>query len=346
MTIQFKPATRSNVRLLIGLSGGTGSGKTFSAMRLASGLSDGKPFAVIDTENGRALHYADRFRFDHADIAAPFNPAKYLDAIRSASSAGYPVIVIDSMTHEWAGEGGILDMHEAELDRMAGNDWGKREACKMAAWIKPKMQHKDMVASLLQMRSHIIMCFRAEEKIEMRKDGNNKMQIVPKESLAGVNGWIPVCEKNLPFEMTLSLMFLAKNPGVPVPIKLPEALAAGIKKDARIDESSGKFLGEWARGTTPNQTAKPFDPPSLDQKNAAAQTFNRAAAQKYTDNLIASIDSAIVDGQLQAIMTREHAALEKLEACATDLHSMIIAAHDAAAMRIAEMDREFVGDGR
>lgn len=130
-----------------------------------------------------------------------------------------------------------------------------------------------------------------------------------------------------------------------MPIKLPESLAAGVKKDARIDESSGKFLGEWARGMTPNQAARPFDPPSLDQKNAAAQTFNRAAAQKYTDNLIASIGSASVEAQLHKIMTGAHDALEKLEANAPDLHAMIIAAHDAAAMRIAEMDRDFVNEG-
>src|ERR1700690_4350275 len=104
MTFQFKPAIRESVGLLIGLAGGTGSGKTFSAMRLASGIAGGKPFAVIDTEAGRAKHYADQFKFDHGDMKPPFSPAAYADAIAAADSGHYPVIVVDSFSHEHAGE--------------------------------------------------------------------------------------------------------------------------------------------------------------------------------------------------------------------------------------------------
>ena len=127
MRFQFKPAIRESVGLLIGLAGGTGSGKTFSAMRLAAGISGDKPFAVIDTEAGRAKHYADKFRFDHGDLAPPFTPEAYAEAILAADAAKYPCIVVDSCTHEWSGEGGVLEMQEDELDRMAGNDWEKRE---------------------------------------------------------------------------------------------------------------------------------------------------------------------------------------------------------------------------
>ena len=141
MAFTFRPAVREDVSLLIGLSGGTGSGKTRSAFRLATGIAGGRPFAVIDTEAGRAKHYADAFRFDHGDLKPPFRPSAYEDAIKAADDAKYPVIVVDSMSHEWAGEGGILDWQEDELQRMAGDDWKKREACKMAAWIKPKMAH-------------------------------------------------------------------------------------------------------------------------------------------------------------------------------------------------------------
>ena len=212
MSFTFRPATRENVGLLIGLAGATGSGKTYTAMRLASGIANGKPFAVIDTEAGRAKHYADQFKFDHGDLRAPFRPDAYVEAIKAADEAGYPVIVVDSVSHVWAGDGGILDWQEDELDRMAGDDWKKREAVKMAAWIKPKMSHKQMVQRLLQVRAHLILCFRAEEKIEMvREDG--KMKILPKQSLTGLDGWIPVCEKNLPFELTVSFLLMAKQPG-------------------------------------------------------------------------------------------------------------------------------------
>ena len=82
MSFQFRPAVREQVPLLIGLAGGTGSGKTYSAMRIAKGLSGDRRFAVIDTEAGRAKHYAERFAFDHGDLRPPFRPTTYLEATR------------------------------------------------------------------------------------------------------------------------------------------------------------------------------------------------------------------------------------------------------------------------
>src|SRR5437763_4296558 len=98
MSISFRPAVRENVALLIGLAGGTGSGKTFTAMRLAAGIAGDKPFAVIDTESRRALHYADQFKFEHADLSEPFRPDRYAEAILAASAAGYPAIVVDQIS--------------------------------------------------------------------------------------------------------------------------------------------------------------------------------------------------------------------------------------------------------
>jgi hypothetical protein len=248
MNFQFKPAIREEVAMLIGLAGGTGSGKTFSALRMASGIAGGKPFAVIDTEARRALHYADQFKFDHGDLLAPFSPQAYAQAILAADAAKYPVIVVDSMTHEWSGEGGVLEMQEAELDRMAGDDYAKRERVKMAAWIRPKMDHKKMVQRLLQVRAHLIICFRAEEKVEMVKDDKGKMVIQPKTSLTGINGWIPVCEKSLPFELTASFLLTADAPGMPKPIKLEDQHKVMFPLDKPINEESGKKVSAWASG--------------------------------------------------------------------------------------------------
>jgi hypothetical protein len=279
MSFQFKPAIREQVGLLVGLAGGTGSGKTFSAMRMAAGISGDKPFAVIDTEAGRAKHYADQFKFDHGDLKAPFSPEAYAEAILAADSAKYPVIVVDSMTHEWAGEGGVLEMQEAELDRMAGDDFKKREACKMAAWIRPKMDHKKMVQRLLQVRAHLILCFRAEEKIEMvREDG--KMKIVPKVSLTGINGWIPVCEKNLPFELTASFLLTADAPGMPKPIKLQQQHKVMFPLDKPIDEESGRKVAAWASGGK----VETYVDAALKEINAAAsaEALKTSFGRAYT----------------------------------------------------------------
>jgi hypothetical protein len=243
VTFAFRPAKRESVSLLIGLAGGTGSGKTYSAMQVATGLAGDAPFAVIDTEAGRAKHYADDFRFDHGGLTAPFTPAAYADAIEAADKGGYPVIVVDSASHEHAGDGGLLDMHDAEFERL-----GSRDAVKMSAWIKPKSEHKRMVQRLLQVRAHVILCFRAEEKIEIVKDAEGKTVVRPKASLTGLDGWIPVCEKTLPYELTLSFLLTADAPGMPKPIKLQEQHRALVPLDKPLSRETGTLLGEWARG--------------------------------------------------------------------------------------------------
>lgn len=253
MSFTFRRAIRENVNLIICVSGGTGSGKTRSAMRLAAGISGDKPFAVIDTENGRAKHYADDFKFDHGDLMPPFRPSAYQAAIEAADKAGYPVIVVDSMSHEHAGDGGILDMQEAEFQRL-----GARDAVKMLSWAKPKGEHKKMMQKLLQIKAHLILCFRAEEKIEMVDDPEKpgKKKIVKKQSATGLDGWLPIGEKNIPYEATCSFLLRATQPGIPSPIKLQEQHRALFPLDQPLSEDSGKRLAAWAAGGEIDWTAR------------------------------------------------------------------------------------------
>jgi hypothetical protein len=260
MTFIFKKAKREGVQLLISLAGGSGSGKTWSAMLLAKGLAQGKRFCVIDTERGRASHYADYFDFDTAELNPPFSPTRYIEAIQAADAAGYPVIVVDQFSSEWVGEGGCLDMQEAEFQRMGG-----RDSVKLASWIKPKIAHKHMVQKLLQVRAHLVLTFRAEEKIEVIKE-DGKIKIVPKQSLAGIGGWVPISEKTLPFEMTASFLLTADAPGIPKPIKLQEQHRAMFDLKKPITEESGKRIAEWASGGAPRKQAAeaPDDVPPVD----------------------------------------------------------------------------------
>lgn len=246
--ITFRRAVRENIGLIIGLAGPSGGGKTYTAMRLAAGLSGGKPFAFIDTEAGRAKHYADMFTFDHADLSAPFKPSAYAEAIAAADDAKYPVIVVDSCSHEHAGEGGLLDWHETELDRMAQGDWKRRESCNMAAWIKPKMEHKQFVSRLLQVRAHLILCFRAEQKVEVVRGDDGKMKIEPKKIASGFSDWIPICEKNMLYELTASFLLTPDSPGVPKPIKLAGAVRPFVDLKKPLDEKVGEKLSYWAKG--------------------------------------------------------------------------------------------------
>lgn len=274
---EFRPAVREQVGLLIGLAGASGSGKTFSAMRLAQGIvGEGKRFAVIDTEARRALHYADRFQFDHMDMKPPFRPDAYSDAIAAADQAGYGAILIDSFSHVWAGEGGVLDWQEEELNRMAGQDWAKRERVKMAAWIKPKGGHKRMVQKLLQTRAHLIICLRAEEKTKIERGPDGKQLIVPM-------GFQPICDKSFPFELTCSALLYPDKPGVPEWLKLQEQHRPAFPPGQPITEESGKALAAWATG---GQPAPPAPSPEAEPskywigKNAYATGEEWVAAFK------------------------------------------------------------------
>lgn len=294
MTFTFRPAVRENVHLLLGIAGGTGSGKTYSALLVAKGLAQGKRFAGICSENGRMLHYADFFDFDYADLQPPFTPQRYVEAIQAADAAGYPVIVVDQVSHEHEGDGGLLDLHEAELDRMAGDDWKKREAVKMAAWIKPKTAHKELVQALLRVKAHVILCFRAAEKIEMARE-NGKTVIRPKTSPVGADGWMPIAEKNLPYEMTLSVLLKADRPGVPIPIKLQEQHRAAVPLDQPLTEETGRALALWAAG------AKPADSMTADDAllSKALKAINATRTEEDLRKLwptirVAETDKAVV----------------------------------------------------
>lgn len=298
----FRPAKRENVPLLIGMAGGTGSGKTMSALKLARGLAGDKPFALIDTESGRAQHYADLFQpWHHGDLMSPFSPAHYGEAIKAADAEGYPVIVVDSASHEYAGEGGILDWHEQELQRMAGDDYKRREALTFAAWVKPKTEHKALVNRLLQLRAHLILCLRAEEKIEIVKQ-NGKTVVRPKQTMTGLNGWVPVCEKNLPFELTLSLLFTADAPGVPKPIKLQEQHRAFVPLDKPISEETGQRLARWAAGKGPSaQSRRPAGVEKLtaDLLELADQLGKREETAKAVEKHARGNDTAAHGAWLQ-----------------------------------------------
>lgn len=261
MSFQFKKAERKGVHTILGLMGGTGSGKTWSALELATGLAQGKPFAFIDTEAGRALHYADHFDFQHGDLSPPFTPLSYQEAILAAEKAGFPVVVVDSFSHEHAGDGGILDMHDAEIQRLTEGDWQKVNRFKMLAWVKPKAQHKRMVSKLLQLRVHLILCFRAEPKV--------KMVTVERETKIIDIGWQPISAKGLDFEMSASFMLRNEHPGQVTTgqvdqmdptgsvVKLPEPLKEIFTGTHLLSRKHGEAVAKWAEGGSETTKKKP-----------------------------------------------------------------------------------------
>lgn len=262
MSFTFRPAKRESTNVIIILAGPSGSGKTMSAMRIAKGVCGEKPFGFIDTENGRARHYANHFTFDHCDFQPPFSPARYLEALKAVDERGYGAWIIDSFSHEHAGEGGILDMFDAAFTA-CGHDERKKVLC----WQKPKSEHKDLLyGGIIRSKTPVtILCLRAEQKIEMRKDPQTgRLEIVPKQTLSGFHDWIPICEKTLTFEATIAHLVLPDRPGVPaVPHIKPQREISEMFPDGKqIDEEVGRKISAWARGETVSRTESPKSAPA------------------------------------------------------------------------------------
>lgn len=250
MTVTFRPAQRRPGLAVIGIAGPSGGGKSYSALRLARGLSGKDPFYVIDTENGKSEQlYGDKFQpWICGVMAPPYSPDAYVAAIDAAISAGAKTVVIDSMSDEWEGPGGICAVQEAYLKEKAGDNFGRREALKMPSWAFAKEPHKRLVRELRAPRAHLILSMRAQDKIAMVKDEKGKTQVVPKPSLIGVNGWEPICEHRMPFECLASFLLLPDKPGVPRPIKLPEPWHSFVNTEEPISEQTGEALAKWAAG--------------------------------------------------------------------------------------------------
>lgn len=287
MTYQFKTASSENVdkQVFIGIAGTTGSGKTESAMRIATGLVEGKGrFCVIDTEHRRALNKKSRYDFDHLDLQAPYSPDNFKGAINAAIDAGYKAIVIDNFSHEWFGEGGCSDIQEEALERLSGGDVRKAERLTALAWKKPKQEHKKLVNRILQVSVPIIFCLRAEPKIKFQKDQQGKTQVVDA-------GWMPIAEKMFGYEMLVYVLMMPEEPGVPVQLKkLEPELEAVFPVGKQINEESGRRLAKWAAADVP--PAPLFDAATqknVDKVRELCQKLNKAGDEtKWTASALAN----------------------------------------------------------
>lgn len=234
-------ATRDKTPLLIGIVGPSSSGKTFSALRLATGFQRVNPgeIFVIDTEAGRALQYADDFKFVHVPFGAPFSPLDYLDVIKYCVENGATNIVIDSMSHEHEGPGGVLEIQAGELLRLGTKLQG-------LSWNKPKSEHRRLINTILQFNCNFIFCFRAKEKLDWDCKPPKKLGFMA----IGGGEWM--------FEMTSQCLLLPMSNGVPTwtstmdgekeTIKLPKQFINVLGGSPQLTEEIGEAMAKWAAG--------------------------------------------------------------------------------------------------
>lgn len=238
---QIEDAQREGARLVLGIGGISGSGKTFSALQVAWGLAnyDSSKVGLICTENRRGRLYADILvdgkgkvhKFKVGDLTPPFSPQRYQEAIAAFVAAGVEVLVIDSVSHEWEGQGGCEDIAHA------GNS-------RNPEWNKAKREHKSFMNAMLQSPVHIIACLRAREKVKLEKV-NGKTEYVPQ-------GVMAIQEKNFTFELTASLMMWNGGKSREI-LKCPSELVpifgnTGEWAEGYLTHEHGKQLREWVDG--------------------------------------------------------------------------------------------------
>lgn len=186
----FRKAERRQAKLRLALCGPSGSGKTYSALLIAQGLAPAGPIAVIDTERGSGELYADLTPYDVAPLAPPYSPARYIERIRAAEQAGYAVLIIDSLTHAWVGEGGVLELHDkATAANRGGNSF--------AAWREVTPQHNQLVDALLGAQLHVIVTLRTKTAYDLVEENGRKKPL--KVGLA------PVQREGIEYEFTTVL---------------------------------------------------------------------------------------------------------------------------------------------
>jgi hypothetical protein len=163
--MQFKKAARQQAKLRLALTGPSGAGKTYSALLLAKGI--GGKVAVIDTERSSASLYSDLVEFDTMDLPPPYTPENFIKAVKMAESAAYDVLIIDSITHEWSGIGGCLELvDEIARSKFKGNTW--------SAWNDITPRHRAFLDALMQSPLHIIATMRSKTETAQVEDGGRK----------------------------------------------------------------------------------------------------------------------------------------------------------------------------
>lgn len=227
----FERAQRQRAKARVLIDGPSGAGKTKGALLLAKGL--GGKVAMLDTEHGSGSLYADIMEYDTVEMGPPFSPEAYIKIIRAAEAGGYDTLIIDSITHEWVGSGGILET----VDAASGGPGGK-----FKAWASATPRHNAFIDAILRSPIHIIATVRSKQDFALvEKDGGRKE--VQKLGMA------PITRDGMEYEFTCVL-----------DVALERHMATSSKDRTGlfdgthfvITEDTGKKLKTWLEsGTEP-----------------------------------------------------------------------------------------------
>lgn len=302
---QLTTAVRGSLPLTVGLCGPSGSGKTYSALRLATGIQrvSGGEIAVIDTEANRALHYAESFKFQHMPFSPPFSPLDYIEALKVCVDSGAKTVVIDSMSHEHEGPGGVLEWHAAEVARLSRSWKTSESAVQFPAWAEPKAARRQLLNYILQQNVNLVCCFRAKRKVAMP----TKAQKAAGQRDPVDLGWMPVAGQEYAYELcALGVLppgakgvpdWDCVDPGTEMVVKRPAQFEAILAPGKQLDESMGEAMARWAQGSS--------EPESM------SELFEELLAGVASSNTLQDLDNAAVSIKAARVNKTETETLRK-----------------------------------
>lgn len=245
--VNFEPAVRKRVKLRMALAGPAGSGKTYSALKIASGL--GGKIGIIDTEHNSAHVYGEEMAYEVALLEEPYDAAKYIQYIKEAQ-ATYDVLIIDSLSHSWTGPGGIL----SEVTKYAEQS---RSGSTFAAWVKPSAKHEDLKSAILSCKCHLIATLRSKMSYAQvtGEDGKSKIEAL---------GMQPIQRSGIEYEFMVYLMLSGEHYANPI-----KDVTQLFSEPFVPSEETGFRLLEWLEG------GKPMPEPELFSFEQLAEALGK-----------------------------------------------------------------------
>lgn len=286
--IRFIPVSEINdpLTLSIGLSGGSGTGKTYTALLMARGIAEiatgkkGGRIGYVDTENRRALHYKAAFpEMMHFDFKATddkgevvgFGPERWIEVIDAAEAAELPVLILDSFSHSWEGVGGVLDLHATTLDRLTRGDDSKKDQRSQLAWAEVKPRYRRLIDRIVRAKTNIIICTRAKPVMQSRGENARNTKTRRKDV-----PWDPASDGDLMFEMTTMVILDPSAPGCPVhQIKVADQFKTLLDPRRPMGVETGRAMAEWAKGQGDAQKQKEILDHARSQARLGSEAFTK-----------------------------------------------------------------------
>ncbi len=324
MALTFKKAQKQQSKLRMSIAGPSGSGKTFTALRIATEM--GGSIAVIDTEKGSAAKYSDQFTFDVLEMD-DFHPDRYIEAIRAAERAGYDILIIDSTTHEWAGKNGILELHEAAVQK-------QRVKNTYTAWAEVTPLHNAFINAILQANCHVIATVRSKTDYVQEKNERGQTEI-RKVGMASIQ------REGMDYEYDIMIEMDVNHTGVVTKTRCNELDGRTFRKPgAEIAE----ILTRWLSGGAPaTPKVDPLEPLRAELRSILTEQGDAAKVGKWwQDNADHMDDEAWLRAKLAGAKKKAQAKESAFDRAAVisqlqDLSYTLVKAGDTTAGDLGDM---------